>query len=73
MGALIEYEKYDINELKPYFEQAFDDYILPPVLDGVSVFLEKKSHYFSSVFPEDYDKVMGKIEKIQSGVPKEDV
>ena len=66
MDALIEYEKYDVNELKPYFERAFDDFILPPVLEGVSVFLEKKSHYFSSVFPKDYDKVMGKIQKIKS-------
>ena len=67
MDALIEYEKYDISEIKPYFEQAFDEYILPPVLEGVSVFLEKKAHYFKAVFPEDYDNVMGKIQKIQSG------
>jgi len=66
MDALIEYEKYDINEIKPYFEQVFDEYILPPVLEGVSAFLEKKSHYFKSVFPEDYDKVMGKIQKIKA-------
>lgn len=66
MDALIEYEKYDIIEIEPYFKQTFDDFILPPVLEGVSVFLEKKSHYFSSVFPKDYDKVMGKIQKIKS-------
>ena len=61
MDGLIEYEKYDADELRTYFDHAFEKYILPPVLKDVEILLENQKHYFASVFPQDRDRVMTKI------------
>lgn len=34
MTPLIEYKRYTLEELRPYFERAFDECIMPPLLKG---------------------------------------
>lgn len=63
MGALIEYERYDIEEIKPYFDEAFEKYIMPPLLEGKKFLLEKQEHYFAELFPEERDGVLEKLLK----------
>ena len=63
MDALIEYERYNIEEIKLYFEETFEKYIMPPILEGKKVLLEKQEHYFLALFPEERDAVLGKLLK----------
>ena len=63
MGALIEYEKYDSEEIRPYFDEAFEKYIMPPILEGKRILLEKREHYFAELFPEERDVVLKKLLK----------
>ena len=63
MGALIEYERYNIEEIKPYFDEAFDKYIMPPILEGKKILLEKQEHYFAALFPEERDAVLEKLQR----------
>jgi hypothetical protein len=41
LTALIEYEKYTVEELMPYIQSAFVEYILPPLLNGKQEFFGK--------------------------------
>ena len=63
MGALIEYEKYDSEEIRPYFDEAFEKYIMPPILEGKRILLEKREHYFAELFSEERDAVLEKLLK----------
>lgn len=63
MGALIEYEKYDSEEIRPYFDEAFEKYIMPPILEGKRILLEKREHYFAELFTEERDAVLEKLLK----------
>lgn len=62
MTALIDYEKYTIEEIKPYFDKAFDEYIMPPVLQGKRKILDKKDYYLEGDLPSQISKTMKKLE-----------
>lgn len=34
MGALFEYGEYTADEIRPYFDETFEKYIMPPILNG---------------------------------------
>ena len=61
--AMIEYERYTIDEIKPYFDRAFEEYIMPPIEKGKKVILENKDFYFRGVF--EYE-LPGLLEKLNS-------
>ena len=61
MDALIEYERYNVEEIKPYFEETFEKYIMPPILEGKKIILENQQHYFAALFPEERGKVLEKL------------
>lgn len=61
MDACIEYGLYAKEELEPYFTQAFEKYIMPPILEGKNIILENKEYYFKALFPEQLDSVLGKL------------
>ena len=63
MDALIEYERYNIEEIKPYFEETFKKYIMPPILEGKKIILENQQHYFAALFPEERCKVLEKLQR----------
>ena len=41
MHAMIEYEKYTAEELLPYFTKAFDERIMPPLINGKQELLKQ--------------------------------
>ena len=53
MTAAIEYEHYSPEELRPYFDKAFEDWIMPPIIHGKKVLLEYiKVKYYAHVLRE---------------------
>lgn len=61
MGGLIEYERYTKEELKPYFDEAFDRYIMPPITEGKNIILENKEYYLKTVFYEEKEELLNKL------------
>ena len=61
LDALIEYERYNIEEIEPYFADTFEKYIMPPILEGKRILLENQQHYFVSVFAKDRNRVLEKL------------
>lgn len=61
MDACIEYGLYTKEELEPYFTQAFEKYIMPPILEGKKIILANKEYYFKALFPEQLDSVLSKL------------
>lgn len=47
MTAQIEYEEYTEKELRPFFERAFEEEILPPVNRGKSFILDNIGKLYS--------------------------
>ena len=47
MTAQVEYEEYTEEELRPYFERAFEEEILPPVDHGKSFILDNIGKLYS--------------------------
>ena len=47
MTAQVEYEEYTEEELRPYFERAFEEEILPPVNHGKSFILNNLGKIYS--------------------------
>lgn len=62
MGALIEYERYIVEEIKPYFDDVFEKYIMPPIEDGKKILLDNQRHYFEALFPEQISCVLKKLQ-----------
>lgn len=61
MNSCIEYELYSKEELQPYFDETFDKYILPPILEGKKHILENLDYYFDAIFPKDRQKILDKL------------
>ena len=54
MTSLIEYEDYNEEDLKPYFDKDFEERILPPLQYGRSYILENlNKKYFLTLHPEE--------------------
>ena len=47
LSGTIDYEKYTVEELKPYFERAFEEHILPPLKIGKSHIVAHNEHLTS--------------------------
>ena len=63
MDVLIEYERYNVEEIKPYFEETFEKHIMPPILEGKKIILENQQHYFAALFPEGRCEVLKKLQR----------
>lgn len=61
MDACIEYGLYTKQELEPYFTQAFEKYIMPPILKGKKTILENQDFYLKAVFEHEMDNVLSKL------------
>ena len=66
MVGAIEYEEYAEDELRPYFDKAFDEIILPPMKFGKSYFIGKlrtKEHPLNKydTFPLREDEILKKV------------
>ena len=59
--AMIEYERYSIEEIKPHFDKAFEEYIMPPIIEGKSWILENKDYYLETLFPPKREKIIEKL------------
>ena len=60
MTALIEYEEYTEEELRPFFEKAMNEEILPPVVQGKKYILDNLNKlYFLTLHQEE---VMQKLQ-----------
>lgn len=60
MTGRIEYEKYTVEELLPYFENDFNQFVLPPILHGKSVLLECHDHLICPP-KKEYEDILPKI------------
>ncbi len=59
LTVMIEYEEYTEDELRPYFEKAFEEEILPPVYHGKKYILDNLGTlYFLTL---DREEVMRKL------------
>ena len=47
LGAAIEYEEYTEEELRPYFDKAFEERILPPIYQGKKYILDNLGRLYS--------------------------
>ena len=61
MTALIEYELYTPEELKPYFDKAFDEFIMPPLLEGKETVL-KIMEYYDDYTLEEKENIIKKLQ-----------
>ena len=62
MTALIEFEKYTVEELLPYFNQAFDEVIMPPLINGKQQLLKNIELWeFPLPFVKSKDEVVQKL------------
>lgn len=62
MTPLIEYEKYSAEELLPYFNQAFEEIIMPPLLNGKQELLMNIERWgFPLPFVKSKEEVMQKL------------
>ena len=62
MTALIEVEKYTVEELLPYFDQAFDEKIMPPLVNGKQELLMHIERWgFPLPFVKSKEEVMQKL------------
>ena len=61
MTGQIEYEEYTAEELRPYFDKAFEELILPPVYQGKKYILDNLNKlYFLTLRP---DEVLKKLQE----------
>ena len=62
MTALIEFEKYTVEELLPYFNQAFEEIIMPPLVNGKQELLMNIERWgFPLPFVKSKEEVMQKL------------
>ena len=61
MDACVDYERYSIEEIKPYFDKTFDEYIMPPILNGKKYILGNLDYYLEATFPKDRQNVLDKL------------
>lgn len=61
LTACIEYDLYTKEEIKPFLDDEFDSYIIPVIEKGKSELQNKLDHYLPTMFPEDIEKVFGKL------------
>ena len=59
LTAMIEYEAYTEEELRPYFDKAFAERILPPVLQGKKYILDNIGKLYSLTLHQE--EVMQKL------------
>ena len=57
--AQIEYKEYTEEELRPYFDKAFEEKILPPIQQGKKYILENLGKLYST--PLNKEEVMQKL------------
>ncbi|MBQ8322322.1 MAG: hypothetical protein IJX92_08185, partial [Clostridia bacterium] len=58
--AQVEYEEYTEEELRPYFDRAFEEEILPPVKQGKSFILDNLGKIYSLTLHKE--EVMQKLQ-----------
>ena len=62
LNALIEFEKYTVEELLPYFNHAFDEVIMPPLINGKQQLLKNIELWeFPLPFVKSKEEVMQKL------------
>ena len=61
MTDLIKYELYTPEELKPYFDKAFDEFIMPPLLEGKETVL-KIMEYYDDYTLEEKENIIKKLQ-----------
>ena len=62
MTPLIEYEKYTADELLPYFAKAFDEIIMPPLVNGKRELLKNiELWHFPPPFVKTKEDVLQKL------------
>lgn len=60
LTAMIEYEKYTEDELRPYFDKEFEERILPPVYQGKKYILDNLGKLYSLTLRKE--EVMRKLQ-----------
>ena len=60
LTSAIEYEEYTEEELRPYFDRAFEEEILPPVNHGKSFILDNLGKIYSLTLHKE--EVMQKLQ-----------
>ena len=60
LTAMIEYEEYTEEELRPYFDRAFEERILPPVYQGKKYILNNLGKLYSLTLHKE--EVMRKLQ-----------
>ena len=59
LTAMIEYEEYTEDELRPYFDKEFEERILPPVYQGKKYILDHLGNLYSLTLRKE--EVMRKL------------
>ncbi len=62
LTACIEYDLYTKEEIKPFLDEEFEDYVIPIIESGKCELRKKMDHYLPTMFPEEKEKVFGKLE-----------
>lgn len=62
LTACIEYDLYTKEEIKPFLDKEFESYIIPVIERGKIELQNKLDHYLPTMFPEDIEKLTGKLE-----------
>ena len=60
MDAMIELERYTIDEIKPYIDAEFDQYIMPVLTKGKQHIIDNLDHFFSGT-PEERVELLSKL------------
>ena len=63
LTGLIDYELYTPDELRPYFDKAFEEHIMPAIHYGKSCILKEADYYYHLFADDEWEEFLEKLKE----------
>lgn len=63
LTGLIDYELYTPDELRPYFDKAFEEHIMPAIHYGKSCILKEADYYYHLFADDEWEEFLEKLKR----------
>ncbi len=63
LTGLIDYELYTPDELRPYFDKAFEEHIMPAIHYGKSYILKEADYYYHLFADDEWEEFLEKLKR----------
>lgn len=63
LTGLIDYELYTPDELRPYFDKAFEEHIMPAIHYGKSYILKEADYYYHLFADDEWEEFLEKLKE----------